>query len=378
MLYLSDGFSEAVRRHTPMTARVAAYDSTGKYIADTFYDPRWIRLLGQGSTVSYDQDNNERSQASLNFLVDSVDGLAMLDSAAYTELRPYLGVEVDGDMEWAPMGVFTATETKVNPLNDTVSMVNVQCSDRTERISNNPWYKPFAVASGLTYYQAMALVLADRARGFTPVLITDDATSGLLTPAMKFNENEDPWAGAIVRMAEAQGSDVYFDREGSIVARKLLDPGKVTPAVTLNTPNGDHSQLGTPTLTSNRRQTFSGVICKAEAPWLLFPVSATVWDDDPGSPTWRNGPMGERPLTITDSLATTQAQCALIAQARLEKIKGQAEDLELGMLRDPRLEVGDTIERYSAATDTLNMYRLVRLSFDLGSGTMQATGRRRR
>lgn len=378
MLYLSGGFDEAIREGATLTARVSAFDSSGSYIDDTYYDPRRIRLLGEGSEVSYDEDSTERSQATLVFLVSGRDGLDMLETTSYTELRPYMGTMVNGEMEWAAMGVFTPAERRVRDLGSGNYIVTVQCSDRTERISNNAWYKPFSIASGLTYYQAISLVLTDRAKGFTPILIADEATAGVLTPAMKFSESEDPWQGAVLRLAEAEGADVYFDREGNVVARKILDPARQQPVLRVGTTNDPRRVIGELNTSTNRRQAYSGVICKAEAPWLLLPVSATVWDDDPSSPTWRNGPMGERPMIIGDSLATTQAQCTVVAKARLEKIKGLAEDIDLGLLCDPRMEVGDVIERYDPVVDELSMYRLVNLKYDLGGGTMQAVGRRRR
>jgi hypothetical protein len=87
--------------------------------------------------------------------------------------------------------------------------------------------------------------------------------------------------------------------------------------------------------------------------------------------------MGSRPKKISDSLATTAAQCTSIAQAEFNKIKGVPEEVNFGTLRDPRLEVGDTVELYDESLGTTGFYVLNKLSINMASGKMSGVIRRR-
>jgi hypothetical protein len=134
----------------------------------------------------------------------------------------------------------------------------------------------------------------------------------------------------------------------------------------------------------NIREVYNGVICRGEAPWLLFPISGEFWDEEPTSETWRSGSFGEKPLIVGDSTATTNAQCATIAESEFHKVAGVSEEVVFNGLKDPILSVGDTLLVEAHELDGKyhepgsGLYTLDEITYPLGSRPMTGTVRRKR
>ena len=372
MQFSSDAFEAALRSGATTASRVVVYSGT-KVLEDTFYGGDSLLLLPEDSSVTYDRLSDTRTTAAVKFVVRGQAAQALIDPVAFPECAIYSGVLVGSDYEWIDMGTLGIHTTNFGRTGETV-IAECQLADRSSRIRDNPWKNPFQVAAGLDYYVGIRNIVNDRARGFAPDY--NLGSSALTTPTFTFSESDDPWA-AVLKLAQAVGAEAYFDRQASLAAFPITDTKLISPSVNLNlSTNG--VRIGPFTREVSNREVFNGVVCKGEAPWLLFPVIGEVWDDDPTSPSYRLGPFGEKPKIIGDTLATTNAQCLAAAQAEYLKIAGVIEVISFGLVKDPRLEVGDVIEKSDDDSIVTGRYILDSYNFPLGTGTASGVVRRKR
>lgn len=355
-----------------MASRVGVYLGS-KLLEDTFYGGDSLVLIPGGSSVQYERVSDTRSSANLEFLVKSTAAIDLIDPVLFPEVVIYNGLWTGADYEWIDMGTFGIFNVQLSR-QGTNLYAQCQVGDRSTRIRDNPWKKPYQVAAGLDYYVGIQNIVTDRARGFVPSY--NVSSSALTTPAMTFSEGDDPWA-AVLKLAEAAGAEAYFDRQGGLAAFPVTDPKVISPSLVLR--NDTAGVLISPvTREFGNRELFNGVIVKGEAPWLLFPVYGEIWDDDPLSASYRLGPFGEKPKVIGDALATTDAQCVAAATAEFLKINGVVETISFTSLKDPRLEVGDVIDELDDTLAITGRYVLDTLTYPLGAGPATGTVKRKR
>ena len=367
----TDSFAAELRTGAQYAARVCVFIGDQIY-EDTFYGGTELGLLAENSSVQYDRLADTRSTADISFLIKTDLGRAILDPTRFPEVVVYSGIKVGTEYEWIQMGTFGIHTTTFSR---TTNAVTATCStaDRSGRVRDNPWREPFQIAAGLDYFVAAKNVIDNRAKGFTPVY--NFGSSALTTPTINNSESDDPW-GVVVKLAEAVGCEVFFDRQGAVSMFPVPDPLLVAPALIIGPYSG--VQLSPVSREISNREVFNGVICRAEAPWLLFPVSDEIWDEDPLSPSYRLGSFGEKPKVIGDALATTQAQCLTTATAEFRKIAGVMEAISFSTIKDPRLEAGDVIEQIDDYLGVVGRYVLDTYTYPLGSGEASGTVRRKR
>ena len=362
----SSAFATAILSGATYASRAVIYNS-GQVVEDTYYGGSYLTLLADDSSVSYDRSGDSRTSASVSFLMMKDDAETIVDPLSFSEISLHSGIMIGAEIEWIDLGILCVESISAVRTGDSV-VISVSCIDRSSRIRNNAWKSPYQVASGLDYYVGIKNIVTDRARGFTPDF--NLGSNALTTTALNFGESEDPWAAAM-KLAEAVGAELYFDRQGSVTAMPIPDP--LTTAPSLSFKNQESGMLLTPVTRSfSNGDTFNGVICRGEAPWLLIPVTGEIWDDDPLSNTYRLGPFGEKPKIIGDSLASTDAQCLAAATAEWNRVKGAVENITFETVKDPRLEVGDIIDELDEILSITGRYVLETYSYPLGSG--QATG----
>lgn len=365
----TDAFATELRDGAKYATRLMLFLGD-KLMADTFYGDGSIQYIPGGS-CDYDRLSDTRSSTGFQLIVNSSAFIDYLDPTRFPEVLIQSGIYIGSDIEWIDMGTFglhTVTFTR-----DKNIIANCQGVDRSGRVRDNPWRKPFQIASGTDYYAAMKLILDDRAKGFTPIY--NLSSNALTTPTINNSESDDPW-GAVLKLAEAVGAEVYFDRQGAVTAMPVPDPLLISPSLVIGPTSG--VQIAPIDREVSNREVFNGVICRGEAPWLLFPISGEVWDEDPLSPSYRYGSFGEKPKVIGDTLASTDAQCLAAATAEFKKIAGVMEGITFDVLKDPRLEVGDIIESIDDSLQIVGRYVLDSYNYPLGSGVASGRVRRKR
>lgn len=355
-----------------VASRVAIY-SGKKVQEDTFYGGDSLQLIPGNSNVQYDRLADTRTTSELTLLVRNTAAQDLIDPVAFPECVVYSGVLVGTEYQWIEMGTM-GIHTVSFARNGKTVLATCQLADRSSRIRDNPWKLPFQVAAGLDYYVGINNVVNDRARGFTAEY--NLGSSVLVTPSMLFSETDDPWA-AVLKLAQAVGAEAYFDRQGVMSAFPISDPKLISPSLTLQS-DAAGVRIAPVTREYSNRDVFNGVVCRGEAPWLLFPISGEVWDDDPTSPSYRLGPFGEKPKIIGDALATTNAQCLTAAQAEFYKIAGVIEVITFSTVKDARLEVGDIIDQLDTDLNVSGRFLLDTYTFPLGPGPATGVVRRKR
>lgn len=371
MLQSSDEFARLVTGDHEHVSRVAIVVD-GEIVADTYYSNDDVVLVD--GSVSFDRSADTRASCSLTFQDVSGRAVEILDPVGGAEARPFRGIILStGEPEWIPLGQYPINDSSSERTGTTVQ-ISVQGNDRSDLVRWLPWAQAFVIPSGTDYFDAIKMVIDDRANRFTPVY--NFATSDLTTPDMVFQDSDDPWT-AVLKLAQAVGCEAYFDRYGVTNVPLIPDPDKIAPVFEM-VEGQSGITLSPASRDTSVKDVFNGVICRGEAPWLLFPINGEIWDDDPLSPTFRGGPFGEKPEKIGDPMASTNAQCQLIAEAEFKKVKGVLEDITFNTLPDPRLEVGDVIDIKDELLGIKGRLVIETLTIPMISGNTQGTVRRRR
>ena len=340
-------------------------------IADTSDANSVISLIADSSSVSYDRTGEVRTRGTFTFLSQTNDAYDLVDPLQIREIVPMYGVSNGGSITWTSLGYLRVMTTKEERIG-TNRKYTVECLDRSSFISDNKWSAPYRIAAGTTNPAAVKQIIDDRSPNFEILSVYADPTSNV-TPLTVFDENDDPWKSSS-KFTQADSCEQFFDKDGVFRMDKILDPDLQTPTLILG--EEDYSvQINPLTSSVSRKDAYNGVICKAEAPWLLVPVRGEFWDEDPFSATYRYT-FGDKPKIISDSVATTQAQCESIADAEFNRVSGVTEEISFGVIKDPHVNVGDVIDVVDSGS--VKRYVLDKLNFPLSTSPMTGTMRRKK
>ena len=160
------------------------------------------------------------------------------------------------------------------------------------------------------------------------------------TPHQSFGRGDDR-LDAIITMAEALDAEFFNDNVGDFV---LVDatPTVTTPVWTVDA--GEDGVLISMEEAYNRQEQYNavGLTASAEDEQDIY---AFVWDDEPTSPTFFDGPFGKRPIFLAETFThvPTATKVESIAIRRLQSYLGATRSLRLNTLYNPLLQPGDRI-----------------------------------
>lgn len=298
-------------------------------VEDTFYNGQYVGL--STGDVQVDRLSDTRRTLSAQLIIHDAVGLAMVDPISHLEIIAYRGRYYDGAWHWKQQGVFRITSRSLSG-GGNLPTTSITAMDRSNLIRENVFNTAYRIAGAVKYTTAFEALITDRASGFTPVFNTVDKVD--VTPGtIVYTDSDDPWASAM-KLAEAVGHETYFDVMGITQFVPILSVTEQAPVLDL-TEGVAGVSMGEINVDTTLSEIYNGVICRSEAPWLLFPVFAEVWDTEPGSPTYYLT-WGKRPKKISDALASTTVQCAAIAQAEYNRVAGIPDDISFGL--DPDVE----------------------------------------
>lgn len=364
-------------RNSPKHFSRAIVEVDGEIYDDTHYGGSKILLNAGSSSIDYDRLSPARSQARLSFWAADEDSKNALLPLRRPKITIYEGAVSGADIVWAKMGDFYP-ETIESIQYQNGYTISLSCVDKSEPFRNNKWKEPFQTGNG-TYKAAIQAIITDRDPGVVDFAIWLYEYTTENAPNLYYTENDDPW-DAIMELARSSESEIYFAKSGHLVVEQIANPATQEPVYTLG---GDDFRIeeGRRRRSISIRNVYNGVVCRGEAPWLLFPISGEYWDDDPASQTYRLGEFGERPYVMGSSIATTDAQCDIIAEAEYYKVAGVTEEVSFGSMKDPMLSVGNIIRVDSSILATSGtapgLYTLDTLHYPLGAGRMTGLVRRR-
>lgn len=271
-----------------------------------------------------------------------------------------------GAIAWVPVGVFRIESGGGSLLGQTAVQVT-GASRESWLIDDNRdggvYVTPGGTATSLIRQRILAtaanaqVLISTRADRIVPASSADDA---------------DAWA-TVERLARSIGCVAYCDADGRFIIADRAT--KATPAVTLIRP-GAAGTLVSADGGGSRTDVVAGVtVTGATSSGAAVPVSATVMNTDPTSPTRAGDPsaglFGWKMLQITDSSLTNVADCQRMAASELAKRTGVATAMDLSTIPMPHLEAGDVIDvamdadRISA---TLSRHVVDRFTLDLTAG----------
>lgn len=366
----SAAFFAAVTHSHGVTARVEVLSGT-RVLAD---------LLVTDGSVKMDESADTRRSVSCT-LGDATgtltpSGLSDVLSPAGNELRVWRGITVPGLTEEVPLGVFGIADVDITA--DIVGGVQIGLTgfDRAKRVSEARFDTTYVIAAGTNYSTAIQALIRSRLPMTVTFLFEDTVAT---TPALVFNVGDDPWKAA-QDMARSIGCEVFFDGLGRCVMRSVPDPD--TAPVVWTYAEGPQAIILSGRKKLTREGTYNGVIASGESSAITnqssAPVTATVWDDNPFSPTYYLGSFGKKPRLYSSPFITSPVQALSAARAILRSSLGLAEDVAFTSVVNPAHEPGDVVSISLAKAKVNARYVLSSFSVPLThSSSLQASTRRR-
>lgn len=280
------------------------------------------------------------------------------------------GLRLPGGDEMVPLGVFVLDADLEEGADGTLTLT---AADRSQRISRARWTDPYKVPAGSNVGDAVARLLRACWAG-CPVGATLDAVTKLTGARVVYldGSDSDPWKDARALAASA-GLDLYFDGDGVAQVRDAPDPARDPVVMTYHA--GEEGVVVSETRRALLSQMYNGVVVTAEGSNVARPKRGEAWDDDPGSPTYCDGPMGRVPLFYSSPLLTSQDDVDSAADTMLARVKRPLEQVSFSLVPNPALEAFDVVEFVAADESTRRfMFDVVSLPLD-ASGAMTATAR---
>ena len=192
----------------------------------------------------------------------------------------------------------------------------------------------------------------------------------------KLVEMTAPWERerweAVTSLCESINADVYCNTEGKFVIADKVDfsEAKKNPVWAVNV--GPDGVLVTENVAQTRDRVYNAVVAysstsEADKP----PVTAVVWDQDPTSKTWYDGPFGRVSRFYSNPSFTTVEQCQSAARNMLAEALAENREVNFSMVPNPALEVGDVVQ-LSMLDGTVENHFITDLTIPLGLGAYTA------
>lgn len=375
----SAAFATAVNKSHTACSKMEIYDGTTMVATTEEND----FILTDGNVTA---DRTASTRRKISFTVNDpappslVPGVSdWFDPLSYLEFKPWRGIQFpDGTKEFVPLGSLFLDRSEIIEDHDGVT-IHCDGSDKSVLVSDNKWTTTFEPSADITVAAAALEILLDRAEHFDGHYNSISVGTGSTVPlALTFGPNDDPWE-AIRSLADGAGLEAYFDVLGRFIVGSIPSPSSLDSPLVSYVEGPTGVRLFPTNKMIDRKEARSGVTVRSSAPWLLYPVEATVWDTDPNSPTYHLGPFGETPEVIESAIITNVDDATAAAQAKFDLLVGVVDDIQFNALVDPRLDVGDLIGIESPKTNTTGNYVLQTLTIPLLAATgMAGTTKKRR
>jgi hypothetical protein len=251
------------------------------------------------------------------------------------ELRLWRGFHFkDGSpSELVPLGTFRLSASKTS--DDGAQVISLSGSDRARSVARARFEQPYPVAAGTNYITAIQTLLQSR----MPRLTFNSISTSAVTPVLLFDQASDPWAAAN-QMANSIGCQVFFDPMGVCIIR--TEPNPAGAPLTYTYQDGVNGTMISIDNSLEDEGGFNGVVVDGESQ-NAPPVHSVVYDTNPQSPTFVNGPYGRVPYFIKSQYIVTQSQADEAAAAALRRELGGTEQMTLTAVPNPAHDGDDRI-----------------------------------
>ncbi|WP_406325161.1 DUF5047 domain-containing protein [Streptomyces niveus] len=294
-----------------------------------------VTIPHTGGSVSVDRGSLIRRTCTI-----TTADVALIPRTASDELATYgarlritAGVDYgDGTQELVPLGTFRLDDVDGDPVYGPVTLggKSLECI-----ITDHRFTAPYRAAG--TIVSAITALITRSIPGAEIVSTIDDAAIGPRT----WDVEGDPWA-AVQEIAAAGAAEVSCNGDGVFVIATLPDVATTQPVWTVAAGEGGVYIKGTRGMTS--AGVFNGVLARGDnAESGTTPVQYLATDDDPGSPTYWDGPYGKRPAFYSSSTLTTVLACTNAARLKLVATRAPNATGDFSSLPNPALEPGDVL-----------------------------------
>jgi hypothetical protein len=218
--------------------------------------------------------------------------------------------------------------------------IDLTAMDRVNAVRVRRFASPYRVAAGTPTHDAIAAIVTSRLAVETRMQVT-----GYSTPELLYDALSDPW-DAVRSLAASDALAAFFDPLGTLSVVR----DEPTGTGVHYEPGPASFMMGT-TRTLSSEGTYSGVVVRVEHP-DSDPITAELWDTNPNSPTYADGPFGRRPYGYSSSVITTQAQATAVAATILPRVSRMRQEATLETVGHPGHDVGDLVTITDPRTGT--------------------------
>lgn len=328
---MPDRFYEAIRNPPAITSRVEVWLSGTRVDTDVYPDGEGLPFYAGEVQV----DGAKQTRRILTGLqTDATPEAWELLSPPGTELRVFRGFRyLNHDVDEVPLGRFIVpnlSETYGDAWDGSVGA----SPDAFDRVRKARFTQPRAVATGV-YIKDTAATFISEVLG----TVTNTASSFAVTPSPLLYERDR--AKAVEEMLTSIGAEALVTADGTPLVR---DVPQLADDPVWNVTVGDTGILYRAVRERSYERTYTGVVASpAQIDGALPFPPVTVWDTNPGSPTYYLGPLGQVPYFMSSPLLGTSSQADFAASQRLAAVTAIRNQLTVEAECNPALEDGDTI-----------------------------------
>lgn len=295
--------------------------------------------------------------------------LSPFKNEIFVEVSVVQGGQAAGANGWIPLGLYQIATSTVQDTGIDLT-VTLDLFDRSWAVAQRALLTAYTVPAAAGDLQSELEALLTTAWGGSPPWTYNITPSTYTVPAGTYNQGQDPWQAALDFFSSA-GYELYFDVNGNIVGRPIPNPaaqvpvwgfseGEVSAVGTLAHPLGG-TPFTTPvdvTINMTRDGVFNNFFVAATGPNNASdgntPVQANAADNNPASPTYIDGPMGNVPQFIFNSLITSQAQAQAEANYDLAAMLAQSWTISVDTPPNPLFDIDDVVTVTRARLDLNN------------------------
>lgn len=338
MINMSALFLSAVR--TPHNVDISLVPYLGSAPVAIPGYPNGLPVTGGSITV----DSTQRARRTLTATI----GDPRLAPSQITDLLGLSGVELfcsagivypTGVTEWCPLGLFHIEETD-SVISGSEEITIQAAPDRGAYVTDGRFVlteQSIAAAPCVSeIFRLMIDPVPAAAVNRDPV----DLTGGNPADAAQMTwTDSDRWA-AISQLEDAVAAESFFDAYGRPTVRNIA---KTSDPAVWTVDAGLSGVLIDATVKAGRTYTYNGVVVQGERTDGTTPVYVALFDVNPNSPTYWDGPFGHKPRFYKSPLITTQDQGLAMASSLFNAVTGWTRTLEITCITMPALEASDVI-----------------------------------
>lgn len=299
-----------------------------------------------------------------DFTIEEADDLLQ---PAGTEVRPEVGFEIDDEDVYIPQGVYEIEGYSSSETNDGI-LVTIRGYDRAFT-AQKPALKPYSVRGGTNG----ALALEALINSMVP-RATFEGDTPWTAPSLFFPADTDRWAEA-QKLALSFGTEIGFDLDGNAAMVDIEDTYLMDPVWSFieGEEGCTFTEISKDVRTDHVR---TGVIVIGTHSSLRTEVRGEAWDMRPNSPTYRYGPIGERPLRVYSELPTTTGQAQAMAMKMLSSALAGSDMVRFTCPIMPALDLGDVVDIIWPRCRINGRYMVQSIDMPLDGGPMQVDATR--